>query len=103
MHSKLLDLVKKEIYAIAPSASIRLFGSLARGSFELDSDYDLLVLLTDETFNKNLKESIEDLALTIGLKEGLFINTIVESKKNWETNPGLFSLYQNVEKEAVAI
>lgn len=103
MDNKILDLIKKEILAMAPNAIIRLFGSRARGSFQEDSDYDLLVLLSNETYNPKLKETIEDLALTIGLKEGLFINTIVESKKNWETSPGLYPLYLNVEKEAVVI
>ncbi|CAN5822199.1 nucleotidyltransferase domain-containing protein [soil metagenome] len=41
------DVIKSTILSMIPGAKILLFGSRARGDFNKDSDYDLLVITPD--------------------------------------------------------
>lgn len=102
-NDKILKLVKQTVAALAPHARLSLFGSRATGHYHEDSDYDILIIVPQNEWNVSLKAEIESLLLETGLSEGVFINAFVESKENWETDPGLYPLYQNAEKEGILL
>jgi len=102
-NDKILKLIKQTVALLAPHARLSLFGSRATGNYHEDSDYDILIIIPQNEWNLSLKMEIENVLLDAGLSEGVFINAFVESKENWETDPGLYSLYLNAEKEGILL
>ena len=88
---------------LIPTEKLILFGSQARGDAREDSDWDLLVLL-----NKDGKRTFEDSTNygypfdELGWNNGIAINTIVRTKKQWEQGKG-FPFYKNVMREGIEI
>ncbi len=50
----IFDIIKKTVLSILPDARVLLFGSHARGDYDSDSDYDLLVI-TSGNLSRNDK------------------------------------------------
>jgi uncharacterized protein len=99
----IISLVKQKVALLAPQARLSLFGSRATGNYHEDSDYDFLIIVPENEWNLSIKQEIENLLLETGLSQGVFINAFVESKENWETDPGLYPLYLNAEKEGILL
>ena len=87
---------------ILPNDKVILFGSQARGDARENSDWDLLVLLDKE--KRNFHEDYDLYAFPfdeLGLKYNTLINTLIITKKDWESNPRL--LRYNVEHDGIEI
>ena len=101
---EILSTVKQELHGIIPQGSkILLFGSRARGSERLDSDWDILVLL-----NRDGRASIEDYN-TIGYSINTIfwmmnydVNTIIQTESEWEAK-SFTPFYKNVMEDAVIL
>lgn len=85
---------KKEI------KDIILFGSRARGDYEPDSDYDIIVLVDKET--KELDDKIFELTWKIGFEHNVSISAFVFEKSIFEKDK-YEPLFMNVRKEGVLI
>jgi uncharacterized protein len=81
LHFQLTSQVKIE--------SLILFGSVARGEADAESDIDLLVL-TSELLSSPERHQITDLVFEINLKYGTNYSTLVVDQKSWDT--GLLSI-----------
>ena len=83
---------------------IILYGSYARGDFNLESDVDIMILL-----NCNQKEimqkrkEISRIASRIGLKNDIMISLLARNSDDYENNMKHQPLYQNIEKEGMVI
>jgi len=69
------------------------FGSRARGDADADSDLDVLVI-TEEPETDELFLLVSGCAWEASMDQGaeIVINTVVMSRKEWETGPERFSL-----------
>ncbi len=76
---------------------MKLFGSSARGDFSKSSDIDILVRLPK--VDRNIEEELFDIAYDLELEYDCLIDVIVLPENMVDTIP----LYQNIEKEGVAI
>ena len=65
-------------------ASLWLYGSRARGDARPDSDYDLLILLDNDTIPSEVDSAAYDLCL-MGYDEGVEINPHIYPRKKWES------------------
>lgn len=72
-----------------PIQSIILFGSLASGEYDTESDVDLLIL-TKKQINRSERHLITDLVFEINLKYGTNFSTLVLDKHSWEN--GIYSV-----------
>jgi predicted nucleotidyltransferase len=93
---------KKKILEKFPQAvrNVLLYGSRARGDFEKESDYDVIVLV--DKADKDLEESICVMAWDIGFEHHVSISVLVFEKKLFETD--LYEpLFMNVRREGVAV
>ncbi len=79
---------------------IALFGSKARGDSQKDSDIDVLVILHQE--NRHLRRQILRQAARLSLKYDVLLSPRVIGADRWAQMRG-FSLYQNVQREAVTL
>lgn len=79
---------------------VALFGSKARGDSREDSDIDVLVVLTGE--DREVRRQILKKAARLSLEYDVFLGPRVIGAERWEKMRD-FSLYQNVEREAVRL
>lgn len=76
---------------------MKLFGSSARKEHSQSSDIDIMVKLPK--INRYIEEDLFDIAYDLELEHDCLINVIVLPKKLNHYIP----LYQNIEKEGIAI
>ena len=82
---------------------LRLFGSAVRGDYRKHSDIDVLVLLPGRVDN-TIEEKVFDAAYDIELKHGVIFGIIVYAREFWSSEVAAsMPLYQNIEREGVAV
>ena len=79
-----------------------LFGSKARGEATNDSDIDILLLVTDETWT--LKDGIVDIAADINLEYDLLIDVRVIGAERWQHMADIQAgLYRTISQDAISL
>ena len=82
---------------------VYLFGSVARGDYQIYSDIDILVLVPFE-LNNSIEEEIYDTAYDIELDYGVVFGIIAYSKDYWYSQISQITpLYKNIKKEGTNI
>lgn len=78
-----------------------LFGSYARGDYDLDSDIDILIVLSD--FEKNGAElrRTSELIGNLSLDYGTTVSVVFSRQREWQTDK--LPLLLNIHAEGVAI
>jgi predicted nucleotidyltransferase len=95
---ELRDILKKEI---GPALrDIILFGSRARGDSSPDSDYDILVLVDNET--KEIENIIFNASCEIGWRNNVIITVFVHNKAYYD-NKKYEPLFMNIRREGIHI
>jgi predicted nucleotidyltransferase len=101
--NELLKKIKKAILSLAPEAEIILYGSRAKGTASVDSDWDFLILLP-EPGNKALEASIKDCLYDIELETDTVLSSIIRSKSEWlSSRYAVIPLRQQVETDGVTV
>ena len=95
---KVADYLKAELGG--QIIDIILFGSRARGDFQNESDYDILVLVTKKT--KALIEQIDDIVWEIAWEHNAVITAFIYEKSRFE-NDIFEPLFMNIQKEGVLV
>ena len=101
--AKLLQEIKRVIQEFLPTATVLLYGSVARGAQDSESDYDILVL-TDEALTFSQEDQIDDAIYDLQLEAGTVISTMFYARSQWELP--LFRgmpFRHEVEKDAVLL
>jgi len=94
---------RDRIRAKYPTAKIVLFGSQARGTADLESDIDLLIVL-DKNLVAQEKRTIHDTLYEIGLAEDLVISVIIRSHDEWNCPISqAMPLYRAVHEEGIIV
>lgn len=93
--------IKESIKTIDPEARVILFGSRARGDYEVSSDWDLLVL-TSHSADNHTKELIRERLLDTELETEQVISSIIFSQEGWR-NYQITPLYKNIAKEGIEL
>lgn len=85
-----------------PLHSTVLFGSRARGDYEPDSDYDVLVVVAK--LDRTIRQTISDCAWEAGFKDCLVIVPVVVTRDEIEYSPFRSSLFmQAVQEDGIPI
>jgi uncharacterized protein len=69
-----------------PSASIRAYGSRARGDFDAESDLDLCIVI-DGHPTRAIKDWIGDMAWEVGFSHDRILSTLVFNRADFEEGP----------------
>jgi predicted nucleotidyltransferase len=101
--SKLLERVKTAVRTLAPTAEIILYGSRARGTAGVDSDWDFLILLSSPR-DKTLEAQIKDRLYDVELETDTILSSVIRSKKEWwSAQYAVLPFRQQVEKDGVPL
>ena len=95
-------LIKQSVGRIDPNAQIILYGSRARGTERVDSDWDILILTdypVDIIKERVFRNTLYDLELETGEPFSVF----VYSKIDWDTKQIITPFYVNVTNEGVRL
>ena len=95
-------LIKQTIGRIDSDAQIILYGSRARGTERIDSDWDILVLTdypVDILKERQFRNALYDLELETGEPFSVF----VYSKNDWDTKQIVTPFYVNVTNDGIRI
>ncbi len=100
---RLLNEVKRIIHESLPTADVLLYGSVARGAHDTESDYDILVL-TDSPLRRRDQNEIRSAVFDWELEQGVVISMLFRSKGEWNSPLARVSPFHGeVEKDAVAL
>jgi len=83
---------------------IILYGSYARGDFNLESDVDIMILLNcDQKEITQSRKEISRIASLVGLKNDIMISLLARNCDEYENSMKYQPFYQNIEKEGKKI
>jgi len=94
---------KRQLKQEFPVEKLIVFGSVARGEADEESDLDLLVI-TSEPATHRIRNRMSDVIFEINLKYGTNLSIVVVEKSLW--NEGILSLtpfYEEVQREGVSV
>ena len=97
------NLIRTRIKEKNPNAEIILFGSQARGDFNKDSDWDILILLNQLDVSRDTEMEYREELFEVELETGEPISTFVFSKNDWESKHKITPLYQNIKTEGIEL
>jgi predicted nucleotidyltransferase len=99
----LLERCRAAVAQIDPSAELILYGSRARGEGRLDSDWDLLILLSENP-DVEIKARIRRALYEVEWSTGEVISTVVRAREDWRQLVIKGSPFcANVQKEGVRL
>ena len=96
---KLKEIVRRTI----PTATVLLYGSVARGSQDEESDYDVLIL-TDLPLSTKEEDAVTDDVYDLELEQGIVISTLFYAKDFWAAPLAqVMPFHQRVQEDGVVI
>lgn len=101
--AEMINKVSTAICEIEPEAEIFLFGSRARGDYNFDSDWDVLVLSPKKDITFDYEMKLREPILNLEIQTGEVISLIVYSKEDWQTKKSISPLFQSVSREGIRI
>ena len=78
-----LDLIRQRLYGQFQAEAVVLFGSVARGEADADSDIDLLVI-TPQSMTSPQRHEITDMVCEVNLAFETNFSTLVVDRYSWE-------------------
>jgi predicted nucleotidyltransferase len=99
---KTLTHLKTIITAEIPDAELMLFGNRAKGPYGTQSDWDLLIL-TSNDYPKTLKWELQEKLFDMVLQQGTRVNILLVQKDKWRSEPEYETLRTRIEEELIPI
>ena len=97
----LLADVKQTVRQFLPDADVYLYGSVARGTQEADSDYDFLVVTESKLGSKD-EETIWDAVFEIEMAREAALSVQFCSHEDWRRHKGM-PFYAEVRRDGIAL
>lgn len=101
--TELLNKIKTGIREKDPNAEIFLFGSRARRDNKSESDWDFLILSSEDKITFELESSMRDSVVDLELESGEILSLLIYSKKDWLNKKLISPLFDNVRAEGIII
>ena len=79
-----------------------LFGNRAKGAFDAQSDWDMLILTTSD-YPKTLKWELQEKLFDSTLQQGTRVNILLAQKTKWLTEPEYELIRKRIEEELLPV
>ena len=100
---ELLQECKGIVQKFIPDATVLLYGSVARGTQEPDSDYDILVL-TDRALSTAEEDRVRDAIYDLELARGVIVCALFYSREQWnDPLHRVMPLHRSVDREGIVL
>ena len=95
--------LKEIVRLIIPTATVLLYGSVARGAQDEESDYDVLIL-TDAPLSTKEEDAVTDAVYDLELEQGIVVSTLFYTKNFWAAPLAqVLPFHQRVREDGVVI
>lgn len=95
--------LKEIVHVIIPTATVLLYGSVAKGTQDEESDYDVLIL-TDAPLSTKEEDAVTDAVYDLELEQGIVISTLFYTKDFWAAPLAqVLPFHQRVQEDGVVI
>jgi uncharacterized protein len=101
--NKILSQIKKIVTEQEPKAKIYLYGSRSRGTAKVDSDWDLLILLSKKKISHEDEQKISYPLYDLEFDTGEVISPMIYSEEEWNSKYSITPFYQNVMREGILL
>ena len=98
----ILNAIRKKLKILAPNAKATLFGSRARDNSNVDSDWDILILLDKFKITSSDFDNISYPLFELGWEIGEQFSIKLYTKHKWQKR-SFTPFFKNVEKEGIAL
>jgi len=99
----ILENITRAIHKQDPTAQAFLFGSRARGDNKPDSDWDIIILVNNQSITNEIEDRFRDVLYNIELESGQIISTFIYPKSFWNKTLKYSPLYKAVKKEGIKL
>ena len=99
----ILKSITSAIHKQDPTAQAFLFGSRARGDNKPDSDWDIIILVKNQSVTNEIEDRFRDVLYNIELESGQIISTFIYPKSFWDNFLKYSPLYKAVKKEGIKL
>ena len=82
--SKALHVIKKRVRDLFDVVDFVLFGSVARGEADEESDLDLMIVVS-QSLSRSKRHEITDIVFEVNLEFGTNFSTLVVDQESWDT------------------
>lgn len=90
------------ITATTPDAEIMLFGNRAKGAYNAQSDWDILILTTNDYAN-TLKWKLQEKLFAVTIQQGTRVNILLTQKGKWYTEKEYEPFRKRIEAELLPV
>jgi predicted nucleotidyltransferase len=101
--NELLEKIRQAVREVEPDAEIILYGSRSRGDADIESDWDLLILV-DGPVTDERTDRIRHQLYEIEWESEAVLSSIVRNREEW--NSGIYQtlpFHQRVEQEGIKL
>ncbi|THU31163.1 nucleotidyltransferase domain-containing protein [Niastella caeni] len=102
LDKKTLATLKAIITTEIPDAELMLFGNRAKGAYDAQSDWDILIL-TSNNYPKTRKWELQEKLFKVTIQQGTRVNILVAQKAKWHTEQDYETLRKRIEKDLLPI
>lgn len=96
--------IKMKEYLGNDIQSIVLYGSYARGDFNVQSDLDIMILVhSSDSDIKKYENMVYDCAFDLELKYGKVISPVIKNQQFFEYWSDTLPFYRNIVKEGIRV
>ncbi len=99
---EILTQIKSAVQEVIPDAKVYLFGSRARGDWNEESDWDILVL-TKEKQPMKTRWRIHDVVLPLEIETSSLFQFIVATEEEWKDAPRYYALQLGIGNDLVSL
>ncbi len=101
--SVLFSQIKTIVAATEPTARVIVYGSYARGEQRSDSDIDVLIVVDKPSLTLEEEKRIKYPLYDLEFETGQIISPFVVTAEDWEQRHRVTPLYENIQREGIAL
>lgn len=102
LDKQILNTLKTIITTDIPDAEIRLFGGRGQGVYNKQSDWDILILTTND-HPTSLKWELQEKLFNVTIQQSTRVNILLVQKDRWKTDPQYEGLRNRIGAELLPV